>query len=61
MTKVAWIPVKFAVMDKKLIIDDPNGGREFWTVEAVYGKPISYEEVNERSQDYKRTREASDI
>ena len=61
MHKTVWIPSKFAVKNKKLYIDDPNGGREFWVVEEVYGKPVPYEEVNDRSQDYKRTREASDI
>ena len=61
MHKTAWIPVEFAVENKSIIIDEEGGGREFWIVEAVYGKPVSYEEVNERSQDYKRTRKASDI
>lgn len=61
MHKTAWIPTKFAVKDKKIEIDDPNGGREYWVVEDVYGAPVPYYEVNERSQDYKHTREASDI
>ena len=61
MHKTVWIPSKFAVKNKKLYIDDPNGGREFWVVEEVFNRIVSYSEVNERSQDYKHTREASDI
>lgn len=61
MHKTAWIPSAFAVKSKKIEIDDPNGGRERWIVEEVFGATLPYNEVNERSQDYKRTREASDI
>ena len=61
MRKISWIPSKFAVNNKKLYIDDPNGGREFWIVERVFNRIMSYSEVNERSQDYKHTREASEI
>jgi len=59
--KTAWIPSAFAKIDKKIIIDDPTGGKETWLVEKVYGGPVSYDEVNERSQDFKNTRKASDI
>ena len=61
MRKTAWIPSKFAIEKQKIYIDDPHGAKEFWIVERVYGAPRPYSEVNERSQDYKHTREASDI
>ena len=61
MHKTTWIPSKFAVKGKSVVIDDPNGPREQWMIEEVFNTILPYSEVNERSQDYKRTREASDI
>ena len=54
---IAWIPEKFAVVGKYLRIGDDNG----WKVESVSSVVQTSEENNERSQDYKRTRRASDI
>ena len=57
-----WLPEKFAVNGKVLIIDnDMTGCKETWTVTEVYSKSLPYSYLNERSQDYKKTREASDI
>lgn len=61
MHQTAWIPSIFAIPNKLIAIVDDIGREEEWTIEEVYGKPVSYKEVNDRSQDYKRTREASDI
>ena len=55
--QVAWIPEKFAVEGKFLRIGDSNG----WKVETVGAISQTSQENNERSQDYKRTRKASDI
>jgi hypothetical protein len=38
-----------------------KGESEFWTVMEMSNKSLSKEYVNERSQDYKHTRSASDI
>jgi hypothetical protein len=54
---VAYIPSKFAEVGKIIDIDDVAEGL---TVEAVYHS-MPYHVVNERSQDYKKTRQASDI
>ena len=59
--KTVWIPSIHAKVGKPLIIDDPISGSERWVVEEVYSKELPYEYINERSQDYKKTREASDI
>ena len=55
--QVAWIPERFAVMGKYLRIGEDDG----WKVESVSNVVQTSEENNERSQDYKRTRKASDI
>lgn len=61
-TKTFWIPSKFAIQGKLLLIDDDMTGRqEEWTVDEVYCPELPYSYINERSQDYKKTREASDI
>lgn len=61
-SKTFWIPSKFAIQGKLLLIDDDITGRqEEWTVDEVYGPELPYSYVNDRSQDYKKTREASDI
>jgi len=54
---VSWIPEKFAIVGKFLKLKEENG----WQVEEVYDPAMAYEDVNERSQDYKKTRIASDI
>ena len=61
-TKTVWLPSKFAVQGKRLIIDDDiTGNKEEWIVYEVYNPELPYSYVNERSQDHKRTRKASDI
>jgi hypothetical protein len=61
-TKVSWLPSKFAIKGKVILIDDAvTGDQDTWTVDEVYGPELPYSYVNERSQDYKRTRRASDI
>lgn len=59
--KTVWIPSVHAKAGKSLIIDDPVSGSERWVVEEVYSKELPYEYINERSQDYKKTRKASDV
>ena len=56
MWQTAWIPARFAQLDKYLKIRGVNG----WQVKNV-GAAEKYSEVNMRSRDYLRTREASDI
>ena len=53
---VVWIPEKFAVVGKIVKLIEEDG----WEVFEVYNTRSS-KEVNERSQDYKKTRKASDI
>lgn len=55
--QVAYIPAKYAILGKYLRIGDDNG----WKVETVSSHFQTSEENNVRSQDYKHTREASDI
>ena len=55
--QTAWIPVKFAIVGKILKLEDDDG----WKV--ISTGLVSYQStyVIDRSQDYKRTRKASDI
>lgn len=53
----AYIPSEFAVMGRVLDIDDVATGMR--VVDVYHSLPYSV--VNERSQDYKKTRQASDI
>ena len=55
-SQTAWIPSKFAQKGKFVKIKDDNG----WEVTST-GATRSYSEMNKRSQDYKKTRSASDI
>lgn len=52
-----WLPNKYAVVGTCVDIDGVGDG---WTVVAVYNE-LPTAVVVERSQDYKRTRRASDI
>ena len=54
---VAWIPKKKAVVGKWLRIDNLRGN---WQVEEVWATKDAAE-VNVRSRDHLRTREASDV
>ncbi len=55
--QVAWIPEKFAVAGNYLKLHEENG----WLVDSVGDKAVSSSIINERSQDHKSTRKASDI
>lgn len=53
---VVWVPEKYAVLGKVVKLIEEDG----WEIIEVYNTRPSAE-VNERSQDYKKTRKASDI
>jgi len=53
----AYIPEKYARIGNTIDIDDVG---EDWMI-CWIGTPVLSDVVNERSQDYKRTRKASDI
>lgn len=53
---ISWIPEKFAKVGKFLKLKGEDG----WEVVDVFTRKCA-KEVNERGQDYKRTRLASDI
>lgn len=57
LMEISWIPEQFAKVGKFLKINDDNG----WEVKKVYNIVQTSEENNKRSQDYKKTRIASDI
>lgn len=57
VVEVAWIPEHFAHKGHILMIKEDDG----WEVEFVGKYRMLDEDVSERSQDYKRTRKASDI
>lgn len=60
--QTSWIPEKFAINGKNLELYDSNNNLwEPWVVDKVYDFAVDYEYIRERSQDYKRTRKASDI
>lgn len=57
-----WIPEKFAKENTDIEVYEPSTDRWYpWSVEEVYEVPVDYDYIRERSQDYKRTRKASDI
>lgn len=64
-TQVTWIPTKYATYRHSIGLREKTlqGGAywdEGWVVDEIYNTlPSRY--VLERSQDYKKTREASDI
>ena len=53
----SWIPKKFAKKGRYLKIKDNDG----WLVKSVGAVEMEEESVRDRSQDYKKTRIASDI
>lgn len=55
---IAWIPERFAVANKNIIIDSLDGD---WKVIEIGSAKMAEEYVRDRSRDYLRTREASDI
>ena len=58
--QMAWIPQKFAVAGRYLRLTDAGVTEDGWQVAGV-GAQMTEEVVRERSQDYKHTRQASDI
>lgn len=59
---VSWIPDKFAKKGKLLKLKQNDGRWEQgWVVDHVYSQCMLYDEVKERSQDYKHHRKHSDI
>jgi len=60
-TLTAWIPEEFAIKDKRLAFEEGNFFEDGWVVIGVSDISKSWIDVNERSQDYKKTRQASDI
>lgn len=59
----AWIPSEFAKIGKIVDLEMETGVWEKgWVVEAAYNNSIrTHTQVVARSQDYKKTRKASDI
>lgn len=58
--QVAWIPEKFAVAGRFLRLTEAGVTEDGWQVTGV-GARMAEAIVRERSQDYKHTRQASDI
>jgi hypothetical protein len=64
-TQTIWLPTKYATEKRRVGLREktPQGGAywdEGWVVDEIYTTlPSDY--VLERSQDYKKTREASDV
>jgi hypothetical protein len=57
LIEVAWIPSKFAVVGKTLVIKDISG----WVVKEVYSPELEYDIVNLNSRDWTLMRRVSDI
>lgn len=55
--QTSWIPEKFAIVGKFLKLKEDNG----WQVKIASSIALEEQIVNERSRDYTKTREASDI
>jgi hypothetical protein len=62
-TTTSWIPEKFAIRGKVIKLENRETGEQTdgWKVIMVGSKRKESDEVIERSQDYKKTRKASDI
>ncbi len=58
--QVVWIPSKLAKVGKKIRIKRGDHWDTGWVVENIYMTDV-VEAVEDRAQDYKRTRKASDI
>lgn len=60
--EVAWIPEKFAVLDKYLLIDSKEpGDQNGWQVTAVGTNRVDGAYLKEHERNYLTQREASDI
>lgn len=58
---VSWIPEVYAHVGYTIGLKDKGQWSEGWEVLAVGAKRLPESAMVERSQDYKRTRKASDI
>jgi hypothetical protein len=60
--RTAYIPERYAIAGNKIKIDDDPVTKfgYVWLIEETYNR-LPSSEVNERGQDYKRTRKASDV
>ncbi|KMO34867.1 hypothetical protein VQ02_18260 [Methylobacterium variabile] len=60
--QVTWLPERFARVGGYVKLKEEGGWQDGWRVTAAYPEArLSHEVLMERSQDYKRTRAASDI
>lgn len=60
--QISWLPNRFAVQGSVVKLKDDGRWEDGWRVETAYhGVVLAHQELVERSQDYKRTRLASDI
>ena len=57
----SWLPEKFAVEGKCLRLKENNKWSDGWLVISTSDFSLPADYVIDRSQDYKRTRKASDI
>lgn len=60
-TQTAWIPSRFATVGKTVTITPRGEPGLNWVVAEVYPREATWDFVSDRSQDYKKTRAASDI
>jgi hypothetical protein len=58
--RTSYIPEKYAVAGKYIAVDENPELCYRWFIEETYNR-LPSSEVNDRSQDYKRTRKASDV
>jgi len=60
---ISWIPAKIAVKGNVVRLKDNENGEwtEGWTVLSEPKSPMPYSILLKNSQDYKKTRKASDI
>lgn len=60
MQHVAWIPTQFARKGRYVKIDFETGTVDGWRIDETWAVQ-SAGDTNERSQDYKHQRDASDV
>jgi len=58
---ITWLPKKFAILKKSVILKDEYGWNGEWTVTHVGSIELDEETVIKNSNDYRKTRKASDI
>lgn len=56
-----WLPEKYAVKGSIVKLKQDGEWVDGWLVESVSEASMPYEEVRDRSEDYKKQRKASDI